>query len=66
MGTHFDFLDDASHTESNLVSEGCLQLRQYFKDVMTQCGFKNYSKEWWHFQLVDEPYQDMYFDFDIR
>ena len=66
MGTHFDFLDEASHTESTLVSQDCLQLRRYFKDVMVRCGFVNYSREWWHFQLVDEPYPDAYFDFDIR
>ncbi|MBN9565247.1 MAG: peptidase M15 [Alphaproteobacteria bacterium] len=66
MGTHFDFLDEASHTESALVSESCLKLRCYFKDVMSQCGFDNYRKEWWHFQLVDEPFPGVYFDFDIQ
>jgi len=66
MGTHFDFLDESSHTESDLVPENCLTLRRYFKEVMSQCGFENYRKEWWHFQLIDEPFKDTYFDFDIR
>jgi len=31
--------------------------------IMNQNGFKSYSKEWWHFTLINEPYPDTYFDF---
>ena len=31
--------------------------------IMNQNVFKSYSKEWWHFTLINEPYPDTYFDF---
>ncbi len=31
---------------------------------MTRNGFKNYSKEWWHYTLKEEPFND-YFNFVI-
>ncbi len=66
MGTHFDFLDPASHEHSSLVSVFALENRALLTRVMTACGFKGYSKEWWHFQLVDEPFPDTYFDFPVK
>jgi len=30
--------------------------------LMLANGFKPYSKEWWHFTLIEEPYPDTYFD----
>jgi D-alanyl-D-alanine dipeptidase len=33
---------------------------------MEKPGFKNYSKEWWHFTLKDEPFFGTYFDFVIE
>lgn len=56
MGSSFDLLDVASHTESNLVDEKYKALRIYFKQLMEQYGFKNYSQEWWHFTLQNEPF----------
>jgi D-alanyl-D-alanine dipeptidase len=32
---------------------------------MERHGFRNYSKEWWHFTLRNEPYPDRYFDFPV-
>ena len=29
---------------------------------MSDNGFENYSKEWWHFTLENEPFQE-YFNF---
>ena len=28
--------------------------------------FINYSEEWWHYTLANEPYTDTYFDFPIQ
>ena len=66
MGTHFDFLDPASHQDSALVSPAALENRRLLSQIMHACGLKGYSKEWWHFQLVDEPFPDTYFDMPVR
>ena len=42
-----------------------LGVRNEFSEIMSDNGFKNYSKEWWHFTLKNEPYQK-YFDFLIK
>lgn len=66
MGTCFDYMDDASHHDSPLVSEECTRRRNLLRDIMVQAGFRPYSAEWWHYRLADEPYPDTYFDFPIE
>lgn len=65
MGTTFDFFDEASHTESKLVTPEAMINRHMLKLVMEKNGFKNYEKEWWHFNIIDEPFPNKYFDFPI-
>ncbi|OMC76558.1 peptidase M15, partial [Paenibacillus odorifer] len=36
------------------------------KEVMVKQGFKPYSKEWWHFTLIKEPFPKQYFDFKVE
>jgi D-alanyl-D-alanine dipeptidase len=31
---------------------------------MREAGFRSYFREWWHFQLINEPFHDG-FDFEI-
>ena len=66
MGSHFDLFDEISHTESPLIDERARAMRRYLKQGMEDVGFKNYSKEWWHFTLVHEPFPETYFSFPIR
>ena len=33
---------------------------------MTRADFVPYAKEWWHFQLANEPFPGQAFDFPIR
>ncbi len=66
MGTHFDFFDDLSHTENNNITHEQTKNRQLLKALMEKHGFKNFSKEWWHYSLVKEPYPHQYFDFDVE
>jgi len=56
MGSSFDLFDVASHTENDLIAEKYKPFRRYLKQVMEQHGFKNYSQEWWHFTLQNEPF----------
>lgn len=70
MGSSFDLFDIASHYENNLIEEKFKKLRTYLKKVMEKHGFKNYSEEWWHFTLKNEPFpaapDDSYFNFAIE
>jgi len=65
MGTPFDLFDTRSHTYNQQITPQQLQNRIKLKSVMERYGFKNYPKEWWHYTLEDEPYQEHYFDLVI-
>ncbi|MBM3467902.1 MAG: M15 family metallopeptidase [Alphaproteobacteria bacterium] len=66
MGSHFDLFDDASHSQNSLITPQYQQRRLHFIEIMEQCGFVNYAKEWWHFTLKNEPFPNTYFDFPIK
>lgn len=66
MGTTFDCFSELSHTENPEVSEKAQKNRQVLKTFMEKHGFKNYSKEWWHYTLANEPHKNKYFDFDVE
>ena len=66
MGTPFDFFDSLSHTESSLITKAQLKNRLKLRDLMEKHGFRNFTKEWWHYSFRPEPYPDQYFDFDIE
>lgn len=65
MGTPFDFFDDSSHTMNPNISKDAAQNRALLKGLMSEAGFENYSKEWWHYSYTDELYPDTYFNFPI-
>uniref|UniRef100_A0A915ESH0 D-Ala-D-Ala dipeptidase n=1 Tax=Ditylenchus dipsaci TaxID=166011 RepID=A0A915ESH0_9BILA len=66
MGTGFDLFDEASHHGSDLVEEGHKKMRNYFKGVMEAAGFVANPKEWWHYTFKNEPFADLYYDFDLQ
>ena len=66
MGTAYDCLSPASATASRAVSAEARRNRQTLKDAMSRRGFRNYSKEWWHFTLRGEPYTRTYHDFPVE
>ena len=66
MGSSFDLFDEASHTESSLVSSEHQKMRFYLREIMGLYGFVNYEKEWWHFTLKEEPYKETYFNFIVQ
>ena len=65
MGTVFDYFGVESNTFFDDISEKQKSNRLILYEIMSNNGFKNYSKEWWHFTLINEPYQK-YFDFLIK
>ena len=66
MGTSFDLFDEASFHDSNLIEDKYLNSRNYLRKIMKRGGFEEYSKEWWHYTLDNEPFPDTYFDFNIE
>ena len=63
MGTIFDFFGKQSWTKSTAITAQQRSNRLLLKALMEQHDFANYSKEWWHFRLREEPFPDTYFDF---
>lgn len=66
MGTCFDRMSDLSHHNNRDVSPEQQRNRAILRAIMAYSGFDCYSAEWWHYRLMDEPYPDTYFDFDIE
>ena len=65
MGGHFDLMDPISHHNAPQISPLARFNRQLLLRIMTDCGFRSYENEWWHYTLENEPYPDTYFDFPI-
>ena len=65
MGTIFDYFGVESHTFSDDITEKQKSNRLILYEIMSQNGFKNYPKEWWHFTLEKEPFKK-YFDFLVK
>ncbi|TDC69032.1 D-alanyl-D-alanine dipeptidase, partial [Micromonospora sp. KC606] len=65
MGTGFDCFDPLAHTDDPRITGAARRHRQLLKRLMTQQGFVNYDREWWHYRYADEPYPDTYFDFPV-
>lgn len=66
MGSPYDFFGNISYYNTTQVTTKQHANRKLLKDAMEKGGFKPYSKEWWHFTLMNEPYPNTYFDFDVE
>jgi zinc D-Ala-D-Ala dipeptidase len=64
FGTGYDCLDVLANTSNALAGEIARRNRQTLKSTMEAAGFRPYAKEWWHFELVNEPFHDG-FDFEV-
>ncbi len=66
MGTPFDFFGKESWVNYAGISEEQKKNRQLLQFIMLKYNFKNYSQEWWHFTLKNEPFPKTYFDFEVE
>jgi D-alanyl-D-alanine dipeptidase len=64
LGTGYDCLDVMGNTLNASVCEVALRNRQLLKSIMAKAGFRPYAREWWHFELVNEPFSQG-FDFEV-
>jgi D-alanyl-D-alanine dipeptidase len=65
FGTGYDCLDPLGNTSNPLVGETAQHNRQTLKSLMKAAGFRSYAREWWHFELVNEPFGGDGFDFEV-
>lgn len=65
LGTGFDCLDVLASTSSALVGATARDNRQILRSAMRAAGFRSYGREWWHFELIDGPFNGNGFDFEI-
>jgi D-alanyl-D-alanine dipeptidase len=63
MGTGFDCLDRKSYTSAGAVTPAQRRWRQLLKAAMTARGFRNYFREWWHYEFAGAPRRT--YDFPI-
>jgi D-alanyl-D-alanine dipeptidase len=64
FGTGFDCLDPKSRTAFRPLAPEAIANRKTLVAAMQAEGFRNYSREWWHFSLKGEPFKQE-FDFPV-
>lgn len=65
MGGAFDFFGPVSGHDAPGLTSLQRENRALLRRIMLAHGFTDYSEEWWHYRLANEPYPDTYFDFPI-
>ncbi len=63
MGTGFDCFDLRSHTGAADIAAEAKRRRALLVSAMERQGFRNYSREWWHFDYSGDG--SGYYDFPI-
>ena len=66
MGSSYDFFGVTSHSFHKNLSSRQEENRMLLRNIMIKNGFHPYDNEWWHFTLVDEPFPNTYFNFDVE
>ena len=65
MGSSYDCFHEISHTNSMIITSQQRANRLLLKSLMEKYGFKNYYKEWWHYNFIDETFPETYFNFPV-
>jgi len=65
FGTAYDCFDTLSHVRAPGIGREAATNRALLAGLMQRHGFRAYAKEWWHFQLRDEPFPTQSFDFPV-
>jgi len=66
MGSGWDYFGEKSSISTTKINMIQRKNRLILKNLMQMFGFIPYEKEWWHFTLKDEPFQNKYFDFPVN
>jgi zinc D-Ala-D-Ala dipeptidase len=65
FGTGYDCLDVLANTSNARAGRTALRNRQTLRSYMQAAGFRPYAREWWHFELINEPFHRGGFDFEV-
>jgi D-alanyl-D-alanine dipeptidase len=65
FGTGYDCLDVLANTSNTRAGGTARRNRQTLRSYMQGAGFRPYAREWWHFELVNEPFHRGGFDFEV-
>lgn len=63
-GTTYDCFHELSATAHPRILGAARENREFLVREMARAGFNNYRREWWHFELRDEPFSTS-FNFPI-
>ena len=66
MGSVYDFFGEESWINYNKITDKQMNNRILLQSIMAKHGFRNYTKEWWHFTLRNEPFPNSYFNFEVK
>jgi D-alanyl-D-alanine dipeptidase len=66
MGTAYDCFSTRSATASPQIPAEARANRERLRRAMEKAGFRNYAREWWHFEYVAGPSQTVAHDFPVQ
>lgn len=66
LGTGYDCFDERARFDSPLINVKARANRALLRSLMVTNGFRPLEREWWHFELIDDPFPSRIFDFSIR
>jgi zinc D-Ala-D-Ala dipeptidase len=66
MGTAYDCFSAHSATASAQISAAARANRERLRNVLEVAGFRNYAREWWHFEYIAGPPSRASHDFPVQ
>jgi D-alanyl-D-alanine dipeptidase len=66
LGTAYDCFSGLSATASQNISATARANRDKLRRALEAEGFRNYSREWWHYDFTDAPVPTQAYDFPVR
>jgi len=66
LGTAYDCFSARSATASSSISAAAQENRKTLRRALEAVGFRNYAREWWHYDFTDRSAPAKGFDFPVR
>lgn len=66
MYTPAHLFDLSSWHDTDLIEAHYTKNRNYLRQIMMAHKFEPVKHEWWHYSLIDEPFTDTFFNFNVE